>query len=99
MLIQETYVDTDRHSILGESELFEPFTSNIGPLFIALAKEYGRCVNKIYIENGKRKAVGWVFSKRVKYEDSNDTYIQEVWVTLHKSQTTIIKTCHYMGIE
>jgi len=67
----------------GESDWYEPFTEDLGKLFKSLRKEYGRCVSKVYQDAPDRTAdpIGWVFQKRVKYQDCNKTYLQEVWVT------------------
>ena len=51
-----------------------------GAIFRFCQKEYGRCVSGVYVGEGDQ--VGWVFEKRMQYEDCNDTYIRQVWVTL-----------------
>ena len=68
---------------LGESGWYEPFTEDLGKLFKSLMKEFGRCVSKIYQDapDGVDDPVGWVFQKRAKYDDCNQTYLQETWVT------------------
>jgi hypothetical protein len=74
--------DHERYGI-GESGWYEPFTDNLGELFKSLRKEYGRCVSRVYQDtpDGTADPVGWVFQKRVKYWDANETYLQETWVT------------------
>lgn len=53
-----------------------------GEVYRDARKEYGRCVSKMYrdTKDGGAEHIGWVFQKRVQYEDSNQTYIQEVWI-------------------
>jgi len=78
----------DRKSyLLHDSGWYEPFTDNLGQLFKFLQKEYGRCVSRVYQDAPDRVAdpIGWVFQKRVKYQDCNETYLQEVWVTHRQS--------------
>ncbi len=56
-------------------------------LFRRLSREFGRCVSKVYV--GAGTPVGWVFEKKVQYEDakdSNDTYIMETWVTISEER-------------
>lgn len=68
----------------------------IGDIFRMFQREYGRCVSKVYIdtEDGV-KAIGWVFQKREKYEDSDKTYIREVWITLlDKYETRVEREYH-----
>jgi len=49
-------------------------------------KTYGRCISKVYVDiDSKSKSIGYVFQKMVKYEDCNKTYLQETWITIHKS--------------
>ena len=52
-------------------------------VYHAALKEYGRCMSKMYIDNkdGKARHVGWVFEKKCRYEDTNEPYIQETWIT------------------
>ncbi len=91
--IQETFVERkdDEHSyIIGESEWYEPFTSDRGRLFRSLQKEYGRCVSKQYCDDkaGRTHTTGWVFERREQYEDTGrygrpaQYYTREVWVSI-----------------
>lgn len=62
-------------------EFSEPLDREDLPgLFRRLSKEFGRCVSKVYVGDGK--PVGWVFEKRVEYDRSTETYIRETWVSL-----------------
>lgn len=87
MLIQETFVDRTQNCIYGETEPYEPFTEDTGRLFRSLQQEYGRCSSKMYVDlkDGGSKQVGWVFEKRARYTDCNETYLQETWVTVYQS--------------
>lgn len=90
LLISETFIDQDKGYQFGNVEPYEPFTENIGKLFRSLQREYGRCTGKVYVDtfNGV-KAIGWVFEKRMQYDDArskDDTYTREVWVTLHTAK-------------
>lgn len=97
MLIQEEYtvvVNDEKSYRVGKSDLYESFTDNIKRLFLVMMREYGRCISKVYVDTPEgAKAIGWVFEKRVKYADCNETYIQHTWVTLHKEHP--IKTIEY----
>lgn len=100
MLIQEAWIDKTDNCLVGESGLYEPYTDNIKQLFKTLMKEYGRCVSKVYVDKGNKTiAIGWVFEKRRKYDDSNDTYLQETWVTLHESEPEVETTYHYKELK
>lgn len=85
--IHETYVNETEHVRFGESGWFEPFTGEAGKLFRDLQREYGRCVSSMYRDTRTATLkVGWVFSKRMRYEDArgndpvHDFYTREVWV-------------------
>ncbi len=89
MLIQETYVNETKGQQFSQSEPYEPFTDDLGKLYRNLQREYGRCTSKVYhdVKNGPPIAVGWVFSKRMEYEDARPgdkdrTYLRTVWVSL-----------------
>ncbi len=94
MLIKETWINKTENHSCGNSDLFEPYTENIKELFQSLQKEYGRCVSKMYIDPNSQQ-IGWVFEKRIKYEDCNEYFIQETWIELHKSQPDHLITNHY----
>ncbi len=92
MLIRETFVNETEGYRFGESDPCEPWTDDIGRLFLDMQREYGRCTGKVYVdpaEGGPPIAVGWVFEKRMRYEDARghdpdrDYYKRTVWVTLY----------------
>ena len=70
--------------LMGEPETFQPFTEDRGKLFRAYQKQYGGCVGKVYQDtpDGEPDAIGWVFRKKDKYEDTGEFFWHEVWVTL-----------------
>jgi len=56
-------------------------------LFQEFQSEYGRCISKV-MHGNEPKEVGWVFEKRMAYEDEpKEHYIQETWITLHRKCT------------
>ena len=100
MLIQEEYVvignDGEPQNCLGASDLYEPFTDNVQRLFRSLQKEYGGCTSKVYVDvAGVSRQGGWCFRRRTKHEDSNATYVREVWVTLYEQKPDVAVTHHY----
>jgi hypothetical protein len=83
-LAQCTYINADKEVIFGEDpEPEETWTDELGALFRDAMHEYGRCTSKIYIDTKRgTEAIGWVFRGRQKYEDTRESYIREVWMTL-----------------
>jgi hypothetical protein len=53
----------------------------LGELYRMLVKEYGRCTGHVYVGDGQK--VGWVFLKREKYDDVDETFVCETWVTIY----------------
>lgn len=96
--ITYTEEQEEKRIILGESGPFEVFTDNIQQLFKSLQKENGRCTGYLYHEPplGEARIAGWVFEKRVKYTDSNDTYLQSAWVELMDGQKEESTPGHYI---
>ena len=85
--IKETWVNRTKNYIVGETEYYESFTDNVGQLFRSLQKEFGRCTSKVYIDlPNEVNPVGWVFVKMVKYDDTDDYYLQETWVTVEQKK-------------
>ena len=91
--IQETWVNKSKGYTIGESGVYETFTDKRGQLFRSLQKEYGKCTSSVYVDckSGGTKRIGWVFEQTAHYEDTNEPYTRETWVTLHerKPETTI----------
>jgi hypothetical protein len=95
--------ENERRFRVLEGEPYESSCDDPGRLFKLMQREYGGCVSKCYLDNvvnpDKPQHIGWVFQKRVKFEDSSDTYIQEVWVTLHEKAPTKRTEYHYNVIR
>lgn len=84
MKVIENHVNASKQYHIGNTQ-YEPFTDNIGKLFRSYQKEYGKCISYVYIDNrtgGKSRPVGWVFVKKMKYDDCDKYYLHETWITL-----------------
>lgn len=69
--------------VLAEGNSFTGKLDTPGALFRFFQKEYGQCTSHVYMTmNDKDIACGWTFQKRRQYDDSKETYLQEVWITL-----------------
>lgn len=98
LFIKETYVNDTANAIFGDSMgWFEAFTDDIGTLFRDLQKEYGKA-SKMYrdLKDGGAEQIGWVFSKKMKYDDTKEFYIRSVWVEL--SSTKPEKQCKTVNV-
>jgi len=104
MLVKEEWTSLDdkdgRWYGCGDSGLFEPFTEDRGELFRAMQRENGRCIGFVYVDRkgDEVQKVGWIFEKRRRYDDCNETYLSQTWVTLHESEPTVVKTNHYLTL-
>lgn len=84
-----------------EDTIFE--ADSLGDMFRALRREYGRCTGRVYVDYLHKDskygpyAVGWVFLKRVPYDDEG-TFLQETWVTLLDVDKTVrVREYHKIG--
>ncbi len=85
---------TENYCICEDSIDIEDSTiSNLKELYRYGLKEYGKCTGKVYQENYSiTKHVGYVFTQKRKYEDTNETYLAETWLTIeHYTETTTRK--------
>jgi len=89
--VQEEYVNKTKGYLVGDSGVFMSRFETKSEVYKYCLKEHGKCLGKVYVGEGTH--VGWIFQKLVKYEDCNEKYLQEVWVTLHKGMPT--KTIKY----
>ena len=97
LYVSEAYINATEGYCYGESGISEAFTSDRGQLYRRLRDEYGRCIGKVCRDSpsGPPEAIGWVFQGRTKYEDTGETYLREVWVTLHTEPPTVTTEYHY----
>jgi len=97
--VQETFINQTEGYIYGETPVYETYAETIGELFRAMQREYGRCVSKMYVgQADDAKAIGWVFERRERYEDTGEVYVREVWVSVHTAPDTVTCTPHYLEL-
>lgn len=86
--VRETFVNETRGYRFGETPAYETYTDDLGRLFRDMQREYGRCVSSMYVDkrDGRTVQTGWVFSKRMQYEDCDETYTREVWVEVFAAE-------------
>lgn len=92
--IQETFINETKGYQFGSGPWIDSECDTMGELFRQLSREYGRCTSKIYrdVKSGdswKVETVGWVFEKRMEYEDAyrisnkkERVYLRHVWVSV-----------------
>ena len=104
--IQEEIVnETEGHQVYNSGVYETAYSEDkIKRLFIALQKEFGKCVSKVYIDkvddehilNGESEPIGWYFTKTAYYEDTKEPYQQGAWITLHSALPTKTVEYHYL---
>jgi hypothetical protein len=107
LLVSEVFVNADKGCQFGDSPPYEPYTQDRGRLFRDMQKEYGRCVSSQYLDkpDGTTQRCGWVFSKRMEYEDYRPSrggeryYTREVWVTVHTAPDEVKRTRHIADLD
>lgn len=100
LYVQESFVNATEGYRFGDSDVYESYTDDAGELYRSMLREYGRCIGKVYVDtDGRTLHVGWIFQSREKYEDINETYLREVWVTLHDEPDTVRRTSHYHALS
>lgn len=96
LYVQEEFINLDKGYSFGSTEVYEAYTDDRGKLYRSMVKEYGRCTGKVYVDTVYgSKEIGWVFVKRMQYEDCKDTYLREAWVTVHKFLPSTTVRHHY----
>ena len=101
LFIEENKVNLTKGWRFGDSGVYESYFETPGEAYRACVKEHGRCTGRMYIDtiDGKAKPIGWVFLKRAKYDDCDETFLQETWVTLHEKMPTRTVENHYHELE
>ena len=76
----------------GEEYPVDCGDDSVGEIYRRCAREYGRCIGKVYVDSQGGEAIhcGWVFQKRQEYSDNRPstprdqrTYLHETWITLY----------------
>lgn len=74
-----------------------------GTIYRAFASEYGRCVSRVFRDppgGGQPEAIGWVFVKRVPYDDKpTKTYLRGAWVSLYTEMPAVRKPVRLGGMR
>ena len=95
MHIQITQINTDKGELDTEladpklkgiiyNEYTEKTEKTVAEVFRDSRAAFGRCISKVYVDrpNQPPLAQGWAFHKRLRYDDSDETYLCETWVSL-----------------
>jgi hypothetical protein len=80
---KETYVDATKEQTYSIVDWYETRYEDgeLQALMRSSCKVFGR-IRSMWRDKpgGGRHQVGWVFEKRVAYEDCKETYLREVWI-------------------
>lgn len=65
--------------------------NSLGELYRMLSREYGRCTSYVYVnrKGGGSQKVGWGFVRRERYDDCEETFLCETWVTVISAPHTV----------
>jgi hypothetical protein len=92
MIVREEYTDETRKCIVGEDEVvLSEEDSKPGDIYRSYLQEGWACKSSVYIddrESGDSQRIGWHFVRRSNYEDTNESYLAGLWVTLIESIVT-----------
>ena len=94
IFLQEEFVNATMGYRINDGEVFESRFETKAEVYKYAQKQYGKCVGKCYVGEGKH--IGWIFQKLVRYEDSKEKYLQEVWITLHTAKPVRSIEYYYM---
>lgn len=97
LLAEFDYVNRTKGWRTGSDGIVETRFETAGELYKFCLREYGRCVSSCYVDqpDGKAKRIGWVFEKRMKYDDCNEYFVCETWVTIHEALPECHTIYHY----
>jgi hypothetical protein len=96
--VEQDTVNATEGYTCGKTDPEETEFETKGEVFKWCLKRFGKCVSRVYIdrESGRPRKIGWVFQKRVKYDDCNQMFLQETWITLHKAPSEHKTVYHYL---
>jgi hypothetical protein len=96
LYVEEAYINKTEGYRFGDSDVQLSRFETPGDVFRFAQKEYGRCISKVYLDVlDEPKAIGWVFLSKARYEDTDEPYLREVWITLHDALPTLTREAYY----
>ncbi len=95
--VKEVYIDKDEGCCFGENDfsLDDSTINTLSDLYRYGVCEFGRCTSKVFIDgkDNNTQHIGYIFEKRLEYNDNKETYLQETWLTIeHYRKTTTIES-------
>jgi hypothetical protein len=85
VILRTTVLNATEKYMIGEDTiaLADSIIDTRGDLYRFGVSEYGRCVGKVYSDTATGIVEhGYVFQGRVRYEDADETYLREVWLSI-----------------
>lgn len=72
LYIEVFQVNSSNNYALDNPQFHESKYSDLGKLYRALVKEYGKCTGKLFNvgDNNKTQQIGWAFEKREYFDDT-----------------------------
>jgi hypothetical protein len=89
LMVRVTLLNATQRALFGEWPPGAEFGeySDLRSLYKDMKSEWGGRVSKMYRDLKDRDGiqVGWVFTKKMQYEDSKEWYVREAWVEVVKA--------------
>jgi hypothetical protein len=100
ILIQESWTDETNGGGLGDSGVFLSRFETVSEVYKHYSREAGRCISKVYVDTPRGpQAIGWVFQQRKKYDDSDETFLLDTWITIHTAPPVKRTEYHFIDLE
>jgi len=93
-----TYINRDNNTKIREEtiDLKDSNIIEVKDILKYYREELGACKGKVFIDvEDKSIHIGYHFVKKMKYEDVDEYYYREAWVTLNKYKETIVSIREY----
>lgn len=98
MLVKFTYMDATQNVITADLPV-QPVAEHFevpADIYRLMLSDGYRCVGKVYI--GEAVPIGYVFERREKYVDTEETFIAHVWVEFHAKEPENNIKYHYLPL-
>lgn len=78
--LEEDYLNVDKDYFLCETIRTDVSHKEPTSLFRDLQRQHGRCISSVYVDRASGAVkIGWIFEKRVKYTDVDETFLMQTW--------------------
>lgn len=84
LYVQLTYINDTNRYINHVDDIQESEAKNLSDLYKLVKKRFKGRISKMYRDDSNKKTIhtGYIVTRKQKYKNCNETYIESIWIEL-----------------